>query len=222
MDGSSESTGWVRRMRRTLRLHQPPTRETTGPMTRNATGSSPRGEAAELRTATSDDGELLRRAVFAAWRWRSPWDEDAYTAYAAAGEPDSYVDGFGSRPTDAGVIAVVGDGVRTESFLGAAWYRCFTEEAHRAAYVAEDVPEVVIAVEESTRGTGVGRLLLSRLIEVARQSGVKRLSLHVNRENIRAQRLYEQFGFAEVPLGDSRGAVMVLRVEDAPRATCDR
>lgn len=105
----------------------------------------------ELRPATSGDGVHIIRALFAAWQWRHPWDEMSFQQHLASKSPDSYVDDFGRRDGDAGVIAED----RTTSgrqFAGAAWYRFFTVDAHRAGFVAEDMLELVIAVEEGYRG----------------------------------------------------------------------
>ncbi|MGP5289844.1 GNAT family N-acetyltransferase [Brachybacterium tyrofermentans] len=165
----------------------------------------------EVRVATAADLGTLQRAIYAAWTWREEWHERAYVAHAAQSLPDSYVDDFGKVAGDAGVIAAAADR-GGEQVLGAAWYRFFSHESHRSGFVAEDVPELVISVEESARGRGVGRLLMEALTELASSRGITRLSLHVNRENTRARRMYSSFGFEETELGDRRGVVMVMRL----------
>lgn len=166
----------------------------------------------DVRVATAADVGTLRRGIYAAWKWREEWQEQAYAAHAAQNLPDSYVDDFGSSTGDTGVIATVADR-GGEQVLGAAWYRFFSHEVHRSGFVAEDVPELVIAVEEPARGHGVGRLLMERLTALAASQGVDRLSLHVSDENRRARRMYEACGFEEVGLDEGRGLVMVRRLD---------
>lgn len=72
------------------------------------------------------------------------------------------------RPGDVGLIAEQGGPV------GAAWYRTFTEADPGYGFVAEDVPELAMAVVASHRGQGVGRLLLSGLIEASLAEDVER------------------------------------------------
>ena len=53
-----------------------------------------------------------------------------------------------------------------------------------------------LAVTEPERGTGLGRRLLSKCEEIARASGAPWLRIGVLSNNVRAQRMYEKFGFA--------------------------
>lgn len=165
----------------------------------------------ELRPATSDDQLLVARALYAAWQWRHPWDESSFADHQQSGGPDSYVDDFGVRPGDAGVIAeAVSDGGRR--FAGAAWYRFFTDADHRAGYVGQDVPELVVAVQEAFRGAGVGRYLMTALIDTAAAAGIPAMSLHVSADNAVAAAMYRSLGFR--PTGDfeGRGTVMVKQL----------
>ena len=81
--------------------------------------------------------------------------------------------------------------------LGAAWYRFWDDENHSYGYVANDVPELAIGVLEQARGRGIGRLLIERLLNEARRSGITRVSLSVERDNP-ALLLYEVIGFQVV------------------------
>ena len=56
-----------------------------------------------------------------------------------------------------------------------------------------------MAVSPSAQGQGIGRALLTAVIEAARQSGVRRLSLETNRVLTPAIRLYESCGFTHIP-----------------------
>lgn len=52
-----------------------------------------------------------------------------------------------------------------------------------------------IAVHPQYRSTGIGSLLLERLISVAREAGIVALTLEVRRSNLMAQALYQKYGF---------------------------
>lgn len=167
-----------------------------------------------LVDARADDIGVLERAIHAAWRWREAWDEDAFTRHLATRGPDSYLDDFGRRAGDIGVIARDSGSGRV---LGAAWCRYFSLTDHRAGFVAEDVPELVVAVEQEARGRGVGRALMEALLDRACVRGIDRVSLHVSRENDRARGLYEALGFSDSGCGDEQGAVLVRSTANGPR-----
>ncbi|MCU1351958.1 MAG: putative acetyltransferase [Acidimicrobiales bacterium] len=99
------------------------------------------------------------------------------------------------RHGDYGVVA------EQDGPVGAAWYRTFTEATHGHGFVAEDVPELAIAVIASRRHEGIGRRLLVDLIEASEAQGHAALSLTVNHGNP-ARRLYESVGFQ--PVGKPR------------------
>ncbi|MGZ4600247.1 MAG: ribosomal protein S18-alanine N-acetyltransferase [Oryzihumus sp.] len=59
-----------------------------------------------------------------------------------------------------------------------------------------DVADVMtIAVAPAHQGTGLGRVLLDRLLADARESGAEHLMLEVRADNEAAQRLYARSGF---------------------------
>jgi ribosomal protein S18 acetylase RimI-like enzyme len=99
------------------------------------------------------------------------------------------------RPGDFGLVA------EQDGPLGAAWYRTCTEVVHGYGFVAEDIPELSIAVVAARRHEGIGRLLLVALIEASQAQGHRALSLTVNHGNP-ARRLYESLGFE--PVGPRR------------------
>ena len=79
-----------------------------------------------------------------------------------------------------------------------------------------------IAVAESYRRHGVGRLFIERIVRLARQRGVALLWLRVRASNRGAQRFYRQMGFEERGrfLGyyldpDEPAVIMAVELKDA-------
>ena len=83
---------------------------------------------------------------------------------------------------------------RHDGSVGAAWYRTYTEASHGYGFVAEDVPELSIAVIASRRHEGIGRRLLVDLVDASLAQGSAAISLSVRADNP-ARRLYESAGF---------------------------
>ena len=61
----------------------------------------------------------------------------------------------------------------------------------------EDIPELGISVRKEFRGKGVGRDLMTQIINHADESGVRGICLSVAPENFALQ-LYEKLGFKKV------------------------
>lgn len=115
-----------------------------------------------------------------------------------------YIAGFG-RPGDDAAIAEAPTGER----IGAAWCRRLSSDDPRYGFVADDVPELGIAVVPEWRGRGVGSALIERLLV-----GHQEMSLSVDAEN-RSQSLYARLGFDVV---DEQGtALTMLRRTDPGR-----
>ena len=62
----------------------------------------------------------------------------------------------------------------------------------------EQADVLTIAVATSQWGQGIGSRLLAALLAEARQRGCTEMFLEVRADNLRAQRLYKWFGFAEI------------------------
>jgi len=158
-----------------------------------------------LRPLDRRDHQLLRVFSYEAAFWRPdvprPPPEEALSDPRLA----RYSVGFG-RPGDFGMVADEG-----AEALGAAWWRYFQAEAPGYGFVDEATPEISAAVLPAHRGRGIGSALIRALEAEARDRGIGRLSLSVERDN-RAAALYRRLGFK--PLAREGDALtMVLEVD---------
>jgi len=160
---------------------------------------------------------------------RPPLDAEAVRA---DDHLNRYIEGWG-RTGDLGVMAVSEDGGPEQSdseasdgeagdgdadpsalgpeadprVLGAAWLRTM-EEKPGYGWVADDIPELSIAVLPAAQGEGLGRRLMQALLQMARLTGVTAVSLAVEETN-GARHLYDELGFTVV--GRTEGSdIMVL------------
>jgi ribosomal protein S18 acetylase RimI-like enzyme len=119
--------------------------------------------------------------------WRP--DKPTPTADEVIADPRyaRYLTGW-PRQGDYGLVA------EQDGSVGAAWYRTYTEANPGYGFVAEDVPELSIAVVASRRYEGIGRRLLLDLIDASLAQGYAAMSLSVREKNP-ARRLYESAGF---------------------------
>lgn len=162
-----------------------------------------------MRSARATDVEFLLDMTMEAVNWQP---KRRLTRRQVSGDPRlaHYSSGY-PRPGDLGVVAV-----HDNQPIGAAWLRCFDAADPGYGYVADDVPELTVAVVPLRRGRGVGRALLTELLRRAAAAGVGRVSLHVEDGN-RARDLYTSLGFRPVPddYGEHRpagGTSMVLEL----------
>ncbi len=159
-----------------------------------------------LRAVGRDDHEFLRRMCYEAVYSRNPAPPPLDEAMA---QPflSRYFENWG-RYGDGGVLAVGPNG----ETLGAAWYRLFPADKPSFGWVAEDIPELAIAVIPSIRGSGLGERLLQALIDSARTTGFRALSLSVEDGN-RSVNLYNRMGFARSYRDESEKAwTMMLQL----------
>ncbi len=77
--------------------------------------------------------------------------------------------------------------------VGAVWSRIFPKTEPGYGFVAEDVPELSMALVASSRGQGVGTRLLNSMIQELKKHH-RGVSLSVDRSNP-AFRLYQRMGF---------------------------
>jgi ribosomal protein S18 acetylase RimI-like enzyme len=167
------------------------------------------GLTSELRLAhPGDEPFLLTMLLYAAHADKEPGahPERLLRDPALA----RYVVGFG-RGGDLGVVAEDPRGP-----LGAAWVRILAGDDRGYGWVADDIPELAIAVAPERTGRGLGTRLLRELLVRARER-YRGVSLSVRRDNP-ARRLYLRHGFA--PLAEvtnrvgSTSETMLVRFED--------
>jgi ribosomal protein S18 acetylase RimI-like enzyme len=149
----------------------------------------------QYRSAGSEDFAFLATMLGEAAVWRP--DKPTPTADQVLANPrySMYLAGW-PRPGDHGLIA------EQDAPVGAAWYRTYTEVSHGIGFIAEDIPELSIAVAASRRHEGIGRRLLADLINASDSQGYPALSLSVAEANP-ARRLYESVGFVPVEKHES-------------------
>ena len=164
-----------------------------------------------IRAASAADGRFLERMLVLAADWRPGTPAREVETMLSDPELARYVVGW-PLPTDFGVVA----DDRTGKPIGAAWCRFFSEEHPGYGFVSPDVPEVSVGVVAEARGAGVGRALVSALIEEARRRAIERLSLSVEVDNF-ATRLYTDLDFEVVD--EVGGAATMVVSTDRARPT---
>lgn len=161
-------------------------------------------ESPVYRPATEADRPIIRRLHELADGWgEAPKERDESFAKDEA----RYVDQW-SAEDDGGIIVEIGGEV-----AGGAWLRHFTEDNQGWGYVADEYPEVAIALESDYTGRGLGGDLMGRILDVAREQGAPGVCLSVEVGNERAIRSYKKVGFELVGDGDdgAGGYTMLYR-----------
>jgi GNAT superfamily N-acetyltransferase len=150
-------------------------------------GGLGRVQDVHCRPAGVADLPFLATMLGEAAVWRP--DKPTPTADEVMADPRyaMYLTGW-PRQGDYGLVA------EHDGPVGAAWYRTYTEANHGYGFVAEDVPELAIAVIASRRHEGIGRRLLVDLIDASLAQGYPAVSLSVREANP-ARGLYESAGF---------------------------
>lgn len=92
----------------------------------------------------------------------------------------------------AGDIAVVAESAG--DIIGAAWCRLWVNEEKGYGFIADDIPELSMAVIPEFRSKGIGTMLLEELFQHVKDAGYKALSISVEKRN-RAVKLYQRLGF---------------------------
>ena len=117
-------------------------------------------------------------------------------------------EGFGSRPDDRALVAVVAGEV-----MGACWVRTTDEYGH----IDDETPSFSLSILEPYRGQGIGSGMMARMLAELREAGHACASLSVQKENP-ALRLYERQGFRIIGDGADQSEWLMVRRLDTPRS----
>ena len=138
----------------------------------------------KTRVITPADYPLLEDFLYNAI-YLSPGEETPPREIIFEPEIFVYIDGFGSKQGDHGVVAEQ-DG----KIVGMAWTRIIPAYGH----IDDKTPELAISVLPEHRGQGIGSALMNRLFDLLRDHGYGRTSLSVQKDNP-AVRFYERLGY---------------------------
>ena len=147
----------------------------------------------KIRSGTAEDITFLKEMLYEAVFWSTAAKRIAMEDLFRVPEIAKMLDNWTNRAGDFSLIATNVEGTP----IGAAWYRFWTEENHSYGFVDASIPELGISVVRKYRGRGLGRELMSRLMDHAKSSGIKKLSLSVDPANYALQ-LYQKLGFKKV------------------------
>lgn len=175
-----------------------------------------------VRLAREEDRTYVRRLIYLANVFGDEQAELKEDVFAR--DLQIYIDDW-SPLIDGGVIAVSEFGVPA----GGSWLRYYTGERKGDAYMGsrqpgvdphdqsqwatefdpETIPELVIAAERRYSGLGVGTMLLDNICDLAREQGAPAIALWVNKDNKRARRLYERYGFQDIQVPGEGSETMI-------------
>lgn len=91
--------------------------------------------------------------------------------------------------------------------VGVVWVRIINDFAH----VDDTTPSLAVSVLPPYRGKGIGRALLTDMLELLKQKKYKQVSLSVQKQNP-AVRLYKRLGF--LPFRDNQEECVLVRPLD--------
>jgi GNAT superfamily N-acetyltransferase len=156
----------------------------------------------EIRDLRLDETPFLREMLYTALDWRQDVELPPVEWVLEHPQVAPFHIDWG-RDGDTALVAEA-----EHARLGLVWYRFFTTEEHGEGFVDEETPEVAIAVRKDQRASGVGTALMEAIHARARENGVARISLSVDRENP-ARRLYERLGYVDVEPNDENGRMIL-------------
>lgn len=94
------------------------------------------------------------------------------------------------------------------SEVGAIWTRLFTTADPGYGFVADDVPELGIALQSDWTGQGIGSKMMTYHLDYLKKNGCERVSLSVDVRNP-AYRLYLRLGFEIVSQKGDSGVMAI-------------
>lgn len=96
-----------------------------------------------------------------------------------------YIRDFGKEIADAALGAEMGGCI-----VGVVWSRIMKDYGH----VDDDTPSLAISLYKEYRGRGIGTQLMTKMLQLLKERGYKKVSLSVQKTNY-AVKLYEKTGF---------------------------
>ena len=136
----------------------------------------------KIRMATADDAEAISKLASEFHAYLNALGDSTKFYFNAS----TYLrDGFGERPAFLGLVGELDDTVVGYLILD---FGYDTDRSRRLAYVND------LFVTESCRGQGVGKALMIRAAETAREHGAETLWWGVYDRNDSAMRFYESLG----------------------------
>jgi ribosomal protein S18 acetylase RimI-like enzyme len=159
-----------------------------------------------FRLSAHADPAFLAEMLYEAVNWRDDGADERPPLDAVLAVPENarYITDWG-RAGDVALYALD----RRDEPVGAAWLRRFDAQAPGYGYVADDIPELSIAVYPEFRRQRVGTLLLGSIIARAERNRTRKISLSVSHDNP-AIRLYARHGFEVV---DDRGDSLTMLLD---------
>lgn len=153
-----------------------------------------------LRLATESDRTYLSRLFFLTDVFG---DEAQPVGDGYLEDLERYVGSW--MPEQGGVIALSAEGIPA----GGVWLR-HGPNRPRFGYVAEDVPELVIAVENRYARHGIGSSLIDAALDFARSRNHVGVSLAVDLGNARARSLYVKKDFISAGIREDLGCEVMI------------
>lgn len=145
----------------------------------------------QLRLGNNEDLVFIKKMLFEAFFWNPQNSRPDIDEFFNNRESHKLISNWG-RFGDRLIIAE-----NEQNPIGAAWFRLWTESNHSYGFIDPNIPELGIGIRSEYRSKGIGRMLLKKLINTAREDGFVALSLSVDPSNF-ARKLYESEGFVKV------------------------
>ena len=144
-----------------------------------------------VRIGSKKDLKLAKEMLFEACFWNPTIERPDYVEFFKIPEINRILSDWG-RFGDNLIIAE-----NEQEYIGAAWYRLWTKKNPSYGFIDSETPELGMGIREEYRSQGIGRRLLLKLINTAKNDGYKALCLSVEPGNF-ARYLYESEGFVKV------------------------
>ncbi len=147
----------------------------------------------EIRQLDSHDGNFIEQVL----AWAAKWRETAPESTAPA-ELLYIIEDWGLREGD---LAYGAFDEEDGSFLGGVFLRFWKADHHSYGFIAEDIPELGIALSPQARNRGIGSMLMTRILDEVLQLCAEgnmpraEISLSVESKNHKAIGLYTRLGF---------------------------